>query len=192
MNTSLKPVLFVLVGCVVAGNAVAGELSADQISINANMLERDSGKNLTYLYNNNGTVNNSADDIALANTGSFSASDDTGYQLSGSKQFNNKWSINAAGLSTELSKADSFSNASRQLEIFRLPITNNFDSADSVTSSYSSKLNQIEINAVYRVSDSLDVFAGLNQVKLDERFKIISNDSTAAGATRATGRTRRP
>lgn len=182
MNTSIKPILFILVvGSVVAGNSVAGELSADQIAINANMLQRDSGKNIIYLYNNNGTVNNSADDIALAGTGAFSTSNDVGYQLNGSKRLNNKWSINAAGLGSELSKTDSFTDPSRQLEIFRLPITNNFDSADSVSAAYRSKFRNLEINAVYRVSDNLDVFAGLNQAKLDEQFKIVSNDSSAAG-----------
>lgn len=174
--------MLIFVGTLLAGYSFAGELSADQIAINANLLKRDSGKNIIYLYNNNGTVNNSADDIPLAGTDSFSASNDVGYQLSGSKHLAGNWSINAGWLNSELSKTDNFTDPSMQLEIFRLPITNNFDSADSVSAAYSSKVQNLEINAVYRFSDNLDLFAGLAQVKLDEQFKIVSNDSLAAGA----------
>ena len=164
-----------------AGPLLAGELGADQIAIEANILHRDSDKNTTYLYDNNGTVNNSVDDIPLADTGSFSDDADIGYRLSGSKQVSGKWSINAGIFSSDLSKTDNFSDPSSQLEIFRLPLTANFDAADSVSAAYDSKLQNAEINAVYRYSNSLDLFAGVTQYKLDEQFKIISDDSAAAG-----------
>lgn len=176
MNMPYKSVLLFIAGSLIAGNSFAGELSADQIAINANILKRDSGNNITYLYNNNGTVNNTSDDIALAGTGSFNANDDTGYQLSGSKKINNHWSVYASGLSSELSKTDAFTDPSNRLEIFP-QYTSNFDSAYSVKASYSSKLQNLEVNAVYRLRNNLDVFAGLNQLKLDEQFKMVSDDT---------------
>ncbi|MBI1423085.1 MAG: BBP7 family outer membrane beta-barrel protein [Gammaproteobacteria bacterium] len=159
----------------------AGQLSTDQVSLELNVLKRDSDSNTIYLYNNNGTVNNSVDDIPLAGTGSFDANADTGYRLSGSKSINTHWSVNAGVLTSDLSKTDSFNDPSSQLEIFRLPITANFDAANSVSAAYSSKLQNIEVNAVYRYSDNLDLFAGVTQLKLDEQFRITSDDSLAAG-----------
>ena len=183
MNTRIKTVISIVPFVLIAGHSVAGELSNDQIAVEANILQRDSDHNTIYLYNNNGTVNNSVDDTALAGTGSFSDDADIGYRLSGSKQLTSKWTINAGLLNSKLAKTDSFSNSGNQLEIFRLPLTDNFDSANTVSAAYDSKLQNIEVNAVYRFSGSLDLFAGLTQVKLDEQFKIISNDplSTVPG-----------
>jgi len=183
MRTSINTVGFIVLLELIAGPLLAGQLSTDLLTLDANILHRDSDTNTIYLYNNNGTVNNPADDIPLAGTGSFSDDADVGFRLAGTKQLSNKWSINVGILSSELSKTDSFTDPSSQLEIFRLPITDNFDSATSVSAAYNSKLQNIEVNAVYRFSGSLDLFAGLTQIKLDERFKIVSNDplSTVPG-----------
>lgn len=181
MKSSIKTAIILLVFGLSSSQLLAGELSRDQISLDLNILKRDSDNNTIYLYNNNGTVNNSVDDIALAGTGSFSDNADVGYRLAASKNLSSRWSINGGILSSELSKTDSFNDPTSQLEIFRLPITANFDAANSVSASYNSKLQNAELNAVYRYSDSLDLFAGVAKVTLDERFKIVSDDSLAAG-----------
>lgn len=181
MKSSVKITMLILTCSLASGGLLAGELSRDQIAIDVNALQRDSGNDTIYLYNNNGTVNNSVDDIALAGTGSFSDKADVGYRLSASKNINSRWSINGGILSSELAKTDNFVDPAHQLEIFRLPITANFDAANSVSTDYSSKLQNAELNAVYRYSDNLDLFAGVARVTLDERFKIVSDDSVAAG-----------
>lgn len=174
-------ILLISTVCVLSSQAMAGELAADQLAIDVNRLQRDSGSNVTYLYNNNGTVNNSTDDIALAGTGSFSDDADVGYQVSGSKTLSQSWSINARILTSDLSKTNSFSDAGGELEIIRQPLTANFDAAHSVSATYDSELQSAEVNAVFRLNDTWDLFAGLAMVSLDETFNIVSDDNVSAG-----------
>ena len=161
----------------------AGELSQDHLSIDLSKLSRDGGNSVTYLYDNNGTVNSSGDDTPLANTGSFNDAADLGYRLSGSKNITSNWSVNAGILRTVMDKTDSFSSTSSvgRLEIFRSPLTNEFDAAHSVVANYNSKLSGEELNLVYQLNTKLDVLLGLSHYKLDERFRITSDDTHTAG-----------
>lgn len=181
MNTTSLTSIVLITLTLVANQVLAGELSQDHVAIDANLLTRDSGDNVVYLYDNNGTVNSSPDDIPIANTGSFSEQADVGYRISAGKNLTQRWSIQAGFLSSDFNQTDSFSNPARQLEIFRLPLTDNLDAADYVSAYYSSELQILELNVVYRLNDMFDFFAGINQVTLDESFNIVSDDSLAAG-----------
>lgn len=181
MRPYIKRIVISISLGLIAGPLLAGQLSADQVMLEANILHRDSDKNTVYLYNNNGTVNNAADDIALAGTGGFSSDADTGYRLSGSKRLSASWSINAVLSSSELSKTDTFIDPSSHLEIFRSPLTANFDAANYVSAAYYSRLRTAEVNAIYRLGGSMDLLAGITRLKLDEQFKIVSDDNLAAG-----------
>jgi len=178
-TTSLTSIVFISL-TLVANQLLAGDLSQDYVALEANLLNRDSGNNIVYLYDNNGTPNNSSDDIPIANTGSFSDQADVGYRLSVGKTLSQKWSLQAGILGSDFNQTDSFTDTSSQLEIFRLPLTNNFDSADYVSANYSSELQSLELNLVYKLNDMFDLFAGINKVTLDESFNIVSDDSNIA------------
>jgi opacity protein-like surface antigen len=163
------------------GQLTAGDLGKDHISLDLTQLSRDSSANVTYVYNNGGTVNNPVDDIPVANTGSFDDDADVGFRLSGSKNLNQQWAIHAGLLSNELSKTDSSTDPAGELEIFRLPLTDNFDAAHSVQATYTSELQGIEVNAVYQFNDNVDFLVGVGYWTLDEKFNITSDDTLSAG-----------
>jgi hypothetical protein len=155
----------------------AGALSDNNLSIELNSLERDSDDSVTYVYDNSGTVNDSVDDVSKGSTGSFDDDADTGYLISGSFELTDKWSINAAIMESEMSSSDSFSDPNGRLEVFRASWSESFDAADRVEASYDSELSGMELNAVYRFSDSVDFMVGVGQMDLEEKFKIYSLDS---------------
>ena len=163
------------------GQVTAGDLGKDQISLDLTQLSRDSSANVTYVYNNGGTVNNPVDDTPVANTSSFDDDADVGFRLSGSKNLNQQWAIHAGLLSNELSKTDSSTDSAGELEIFRLPLTDNFDAAHSVQATYTSELQGAEINAVYQFNDNVDFLVGVGYWTLDEKFNITSDDTLSAG-----------
>jgi opacity protein-like surface antigen len=145
------------------------------------MLSRDSNSSVTYLYDNNGNVNDVSDDIPLATSDNFNDDADTGYRLSGSKKLSSKWSINAGLMSSEMSYSETITEPAGQLTVFPLNNTDQFDAADSVKTSYDSDLSSEEINAVYNFNDKIDFIIGLGHLSLDEKFRITSDDTTAAG-----------
>jgi len=165
---------------------IAGELSQDHVVFDLTQLSRDSDVDINYLYDNNGTVNSPGDDTVLATTGNFNDDADVGYRLSGSKKLSGSWSINLGIMSAEMESTDLFSDATGQLEIFRNPLTTNFDAAHSVQAVYSSELSSEEVNAVYQYSDNVDFIVGLGHLSLDESFKIISDDTAFSGVGRYT------
>lgn len=158
----------------------AGELSQDHVSLDLTMLSRDSDSSVTYLYDNNGNTTVS-DDIPLEKSDNFNDDADTGYRLSGSKQLSSRWSINGGLMSSEMSYSETRTEPAGQLTVFQLNNTNEFDSAQSVKSSYESELSQVEINAVYNFSDNIDFLVGLGQLSLDETFRIVSDDTGFVG-----------
>ena len=163
-----------------SASVLAGNLSESHISIDLTQLSRDSGKSITYLYDNGGSVNSPGDDTPLASTSSFSDTADLGYRLSGSKKLSNKWSINGQILTSKFNKNTSFSSTDR-LEIFQAAITDTFDGADSVQSSYKSDLSGEEINAIYQYSDTVAFIFGLGHISLDENMKLTSDDTGNVG-----------
>lgn len=160
---------------------IAGQLSDDHVGLDFTQLSRDSDVAIAYLYDNNGTVNNSVDDSILATTSNFNDEADVGYILSASKNLIGSWSINIGIMSTEMESTDLFSDSSGQLEIFQSPLTTEFDAAHSVQAVYTSELSSQEINAVYQLNNNFDFLVGLGQLSLDESLKIISNDTGTIG-----------
>ncbi|MFZ9039698.1 MAG: BBP7 family outer membrane beta-barrel protein [Gammaproteobacteria bacterium] len=150
-----------------------------------NSLERDSDDSVTYVYDQGGPpVSDKTNDIPLGSTGSFDDDADTGYLVSGSFEITDKWSINAAIMESEMSSSDSFTDPNSRLDVFRYigttPWTESFDAADRVEASYDSELSGVDLNAVYRFSDSVDFMVGVGQMDMDEKFKIYSVDSASA------------
>ena len=161
--------------------AYAGSISGNQVSLDLLQLSRDSGKSTTYLYDNGGTVNNAADDTPVGSTDTFNDTADLGYRLSGTIGLSNNWSINAGFSNNKMDVSSSFSDPSGRLEIFRNPVTSEFDSAHSVNSSYRSKISGEEINGIYNFNNSLDFTVGFGHINLNERFKITSDDTGSVG-----------
>ena len=155
----------------------AGGLGENHVSLELNSLSRDSDASVTYVYDNAGTLG-SSDDLPLGSTSSFDDDADTGYLVSGSFEFTEKWSINATIMASEMDSVNDFSDPISRLDVFRdIDFTESFDSADSVEASYFSELSGVDINAVYRYSDTIDLMVGVGQMNLDEKFEIISVDS---------------
>lgn len=159
----------------------AGGLGDSQFGLDLTSFARDSDGSVTYVYDNSGTVNAPADDLPLGSTSSFDDDADTGYRISASWKFTDKWAVNGAILSSEMSASDKFSDPGGQLEVFRSPITNEFDAANSVRASYLSELSGEELNAVYRYSETVDFYLGLGHLSLEERFRIVSDDTGSVG-----------
>ncbi|MDH3763624.1 MAG: BBP7 family outer membrane beta-barrel protein, partial [Gammaproteobacteria bacterium] len=122
---------------------------------------------------------NRVDDLPLGSTSSFDDDADTGYRISASLKLAERWYFNGAIMASEMSSSDSFSDPTAQLEVIRQSVTENFDSADYVQTSYDSDLSGVDLNAVYRFSDSLDFMVGIGQLSLEEKFKIVSNDTSS-------------
>jgi opacity protein-like surface antigen len=113
-------------------------------------------------------------------TGSFDDDADSGYLVSGSFELTEKWSIHASIMESEMDSSDRFSDPNSNLDAFRyigsIDWTGSFDAADSVKASYFSELSGLDVNAVYRFSDSVDFMVGIGQMDLEEKFKIDSVD----------------
>lgn len=166
------------------GAAHAGPMSQTQVGVELLQLERDSNQDVIYLWDNKGTASHT-DDTPVDTTASFDDSADPGFRLSAAKKLSEKWSIHGAYTTFgKLDKTRSFSDPLAQLTVFwngALIPNQEFDSADFVQAGYTSELDNIEINAVYAMSDKLDVFAGFSRMNLDESFKIFSDDYALPG-----------
>jgi hypothetical protein len=160
----------------------AGGLSDNQFDLDLTSFSRDSDSSVTYVYDNSGTVNNRVDDLPLGSTSSFDDDADTGYRISASWRLTGKWALNGAIMASEMSASDSFSDSGAQLEVFRSPHTQEFDAANSVRASYLSEFSGEELNAVYRYSETIDFFLGLGHLSLEERFRMISDDTALVGS----------
>jgi opacity protein-like surface antigen len=164
------------------GTAHAGSMSETQIGVELLQLERDSNQNIIYVWDNAGNVGIHADDTAVDTTGSFDDTADPGFRLNAARKLTDKWSIHGAYTTFgKLDKTSTFSDPSAQLDVFWTGGTQEFDSADIVQASYTSELKNFEVNAVYAMSDRLDVFAGVSQMTLDESFKVFSDDYGLTG-----------
>lgn len=181
MNGSRKVISLILSFLVSTSLCYAGPLANNNVSIDLTRLSRDSDVSVDYLFDNNGTVNTAPDDTPLGATGSFDDDAETGFFVSGSLQLGGNWYINANLLQSEMEASDDFTDPAGQLEIFRLPLTNEFDAANTVAADYSSDLAGFDLNAIYRFSESVDFIIGIGSIDLEERFKIVTDDIGSAG-----------
>lgn len=181
MYFSARNVLGCLSLVMMTTSSYAGGLSQDHVVLELNKLARHSDYATTYLYNNNGTVNSSGDDIALGSTSRFDDDADLGYQLSGGKKLTDTWTVHVGLMSAEMDSQVTDTNGNNRLEIWRLPRTNELDSAQSVQAVYSSEWLAVEVSAVYAFSEKVDFFMGLGQLSLDEKFALTSDDIGTAG-----------
>lgn len=167
------------------GTAHAGQFGETRVGIELLQLERDSDPDVVYLWDNKGTVSH-ADDTVVDSTATFDDSADTGYRISAAKKITEKWSIHGAYLSSgKLDETKSFSDPAAQLTVFwntALTPTDHFDAADFVQANYTSELDNFEVNAVYAMSERIDLFAGVSKLNLDESFKIYSIDTGTPGS----------
>lgn len=169
----------------VMGSAHAGQFGENRVGIELLQLDRDSDQDITYVWDNGGSVNAHGNDTPVGKTGAFDDTADIGFRLMAARKLSSRWSIQANYMTSgELSESQSFSDPSSQLEIFWSGGTDEFDAADTVNANYTSELDGIELNAVYAVSDSIDIFGGIGQLNLDEKFRIVSNDFAIAGIGR--------
>lgn len=176
-----KTKLSILAMCCLSSNIFAAELSDDHISVDILQLSRESGKSFIYLYDNGGTPNTPANDTALDTTKTFSDTAEPGYRLSGSKKISEKWAINVAILNEKMDITRSFSSPAGRLEIFQNSLTNEFDSAHTVQSDYRSTLGIEDISSIFKYSDALDFILGIGHIKLNEKFKMTSDDTGTVG-----------
>jgi len=168
-----------------AGFAQAGEFAESHIGLDLLQLDRKTSQDITYVWDNNGTVNSHGDDIAAGTTGVFDDTADIGFRLAGAHQLTSKWSVQGGYMTTgELSETQSLSDSSSQLEIFWTGGTDEFDAADTVQGSYTSELDGFELNIVYALSERIDLFGGIGQLNLDEKFHIVSDDFGTTGTGR--------
>jgi opacity protein-like surface antigen len=181
-KTILIPIFVLASGL---GSAHAGPMSETQVGVELLQLERDSDPDVVYLWDNNGTVTHT-DDTVVDSTATFDDSADTGYRVSAVRKLTEKWSIHGAYTTTgELDESKSFSDPAAQLTVFwntALTPTDHFDSADFVQANYTSEQDNFEVNAVYAMSERIDLFAGVSKLNLDESFKIYSIDTGTAGS----------
>ena len=164
----------------------AGPLAQTHVALDLIKLSRDSSASVDYVYDNSGTVNTAADDTVLGSSGDFDDDADNGYVLSGSLKLNERWSLNVGTYQSETDASDDFSDPNGRLEIFRLPLTSEFDAANVVKASYESELSGLNLNAVYAFDESLDFIVGFGTIDLDERFRIVSDDNGSVGIGRYT------
>ena len=162
---------------------LAGNLSETHISLDTPQLTltRNSGKSITYLYDNGGTANVVDNDTSLDTTNNFT-NIEPGYRISASNKLSASWSINAQFVNNNMYESRSFKDTNGQLEIFQLSLTENFDSAHSVQASYKSDFDADEVSAIYNFSNNVDFILGFGYMTFVERMEIFSDD-TGAGAT---------
>jgi len=167
------------------GTAHAGQFGETRLGFELLQLERETDQNITYVWDNGGTVNAHADDTPVGRTGAFDDAAGMGYRLSAARKMTPRWSLQAAYMTGgELSESQSFSDPSSQLEIFWGGGTDEFDAADIVQASYTSELDGFELNLVYAVSDRIDIFGGIGRLNLDEKFRLVSDDLGTVGVGR--------
>lgn len=176
---------YTIIGLAAAlGIAQAGQFGETRVGVELLQLERGTDQDITYVWDNDGTVAH-ADDTPVGKTGVFDDTADIGFTIAGAKRLNTRWSLQAAYMTSgELSESQSFSDPASQLEIFWTGGTDEFDSADTVQASYTSELDGFELNLVYALSQRIDVFGGIGQLNLDEKFHIVSDDFGTAGIGR--------
>lgn len=183
MNIFSSKIIHLLILSFVSTSLLAGNLSETHISLDTPQLtlKRDSGKSITYLYDNGGTANVVDNDTSLDTTNNFN-NIEPGYRISASNKLSSSWSFNAQFVNNNMYESRSFKDTNGQLEIFQLSLTENFDSAHSVQASYKSDFDADEVSAIYNFSDNVDFILGFGYMTFVEKMQIISDD-TGAGAT---------